>query len=72
MLDALAAARLRVRSMPGRVALRARNRLWRDHEEQAGNGSEAIQLIAAGLAMRQMRLNLAALVRFGRAQYVDT
>jgi hypothetical protein len=55
----------------GRVGLQPRRRVRRDHGEQARYGSEANQLRAAQLAVRQMRLNLAALLMLDRAQHVD-
>jgi hypothetical protein len=53
------------------VAPQTRRRLWRDGGKQARNGRQADQLIPARLAMRQVCLNLAALVMLGGAKHVD-
>jgi hypothetical protein len=54
------------------VTPQVRSRFWRDAGQQARNGCQAYKLIPARLAMRQVCLNLAALVTLGGAQNVDT
>ena len=54
----------------GRVALQARSRVRRDGGEQARNGCEADQFRAARRAVRQVCLNLEALLMVGSAKYV--